>query len=74
MPTVKKVSEYEITVGKKTYMVDDDTVILVNGKKSSLSTLKRGMRVMVIGKTIARGRTTEDSLFEASRITAKTKK
>lgn len=74
MPTVTSVSEYEIKVGKKTYMVDDDTVILVNGKKSPLSALKRGMRVMVTGKTIARGRTTEDSLFEATRITANTKK
>ena len=74
MPTVSKIQDNEIVIGRKTYLVDDDVVIKINGKKSSLSAIKPGMRAMVTGKIIARGKTTEESLYEARRITVRTKK
>ena len=73
MPTVSSVDDTEIVIGKKTYIVADDAKITVDGKKASVSSIQAGMRALVTGKVISRGKTTADSLFEATRITARTK-
>ena len=70
---MSRVSDGEIVIGKKTYLVDDNARITVNGKKAPVSAIQVGMRALVTGKVIARGKTTAESLYEASRITARSR-
>jgi hypothetical protein len=70
---VSSVDGSEIVVGKKTYIVDENAKITVNGKKASVSAIQAGMRALITGKVISRGKTTAESLYEATRITARSK-
>ncbi len=70
---MSSISDGEIVIGKKTYIVADNARITVNGKKASVSAIQTGMRALVTGKVISRGKTTAESLYEASRITARSK-
>ena len=73
LPVVTKVGDGEFTVGKKTYVIEEGAVITVDGKKADASAIRVGMRCLVNGKVIARGKTTAESLYGASRITARTR-
>lgn len=62
-----------ITVGKKQYMLDENSQIYLDGEKASLSAIKPGMRVMVTAKILVRGRRQADSLYGASRLVARSR-
>lgn len=71
LPKVTKVKGEQITVGKKTYQVTSFTRITVNGKKASLSEIEPGMQASVAGGVLRYGRTKGDTLYKATRISAK---
>ena len=72
LPTIRKVGEDMVTVGKKTYKVTSFTSILVNGKKAKVTDLKAGMQVSVTGGVLRYGKGASDTIYKASRIMAKT--
>ena len=63
LPEVTNISGNEITIGRKTYLVDESARITVDGEKTDFSAIKVGMRAMVTGKVLARGKTTAESLY-----------
>jgi hypothetical protein len=65
---------YGVTIGRKTYMVGKSASIMVDGEKAGVSDLAAGMRALVTGKVMEKGKTTEQSLYRATRITARTSK
>jgi hypothetical protein len=72
LPVVTSVEETRITVAnKKTYFVGGDAQITVNGEPAELSSIQAGMRVLVSGKMIQRGRKGVEPLYRATRITAR---
>ena len=73
MPSISKVNDAQIVIGKKTYVVADNAKITLNGKKASVSSIQVGMRALVSGSVIVRGKTTADSIYKATRITARSK-
>ena len=72
LPVVTSIEETRITVdNKKTYFVGGDAQITVNGEPAELSSIQAGMRVLVSGKMIQRGRKGVEPLYRATRITAR---
>ncbi|MEE2623215.1 MAG: hypothetical protein VCA40_04975 [Roseibacillus sp.] len=71
LPTIRKVGGDSVTVGKKTYKITSFTRILVNGRKATLGDLKAGMQVSVAGGVLRYGKGEADTVYKASRITAK---
>ena len=71
LPTIKKVGGDSVTVGKKTYKITSFTKILVNGRKATLRDLKAGMQASVAGGVLRYGKGESDTVYKASRITAK---
>lgn len=71
LPKVTKVTGERITIGKKTYQVTSFTRITVNGKKASLSEIEPGMQASVAGGMLRYGRTKADTIYKATRISAK---
>ena len=71
LPVVKKVGKGMITVGKKRYEVSDTARIMVNGKPAELSDIKPGMQASVAGGVSKYGRTSADTIYKASRISAR---
>ncbi|HBM78195.1 MAG TPA: hypothetical protein DD438_08790 [Verrucomicrobiales bacterium] len=72
LPTIRKVGEDLVTVGKKTYKVTSLTRILVNGKKAKVADLRSGMQASVTGGVLRYGKEASDTIYKASRIMAKT--
>ena len=62
------------TIGKsqKTYLVDTFAKIQVNGKRASLADIRPGMRVLVGGRVLQKGKTNADTIYRATRVTART--
>ena len=71
LPTIKKVGVDSVTVGRKTYKITSFTKILVNGKGATLGQLRPGMQVSVAGGVLRYGKGEADTVYKASRITAK---
>ncbi len=71
LPTIRKVGGDSVTVGKKTYKITSFTKILVNGRKATLRDLKAGMQASVAGGVLRYGKGEADTVYKASRITAK---
>ena len=71
LPTIRKVGGDSVTVGKKTYKITSFTRILVNGRKATLRDLKAGMQASVAGGVLRYGKGEADTVYKASRITAK---
>jgi len=71
LPVIKKVTASSITVGDRIYKVSESTVIIVNGEKASLNKLKVGMQVAISGSPKEFGKTTDDTVFKATRIVAR---
>ena len=71
LPTIRKVGGDSVTIGRKTYKVTSFTRILVNGKRGPLGQLKPGMQVSVTGGVLRYGKGEADTVYKASRITAK---
>lgn len=71
LPTITKVGDEQFTAGRKTYFIGGRTSITVDGKRAEPSDLAVGMRVMVTSRVVAKGDTVESSLYQASRITAR---
>jgi len=75
LPVVTSIEQDRITVaGKKTYLVDSFSTIVVDGRTADLAALRLGMKVLVNGRMIERGDDTKASLYKASRITARSGK
>jgi hypothetical protein len=71
LPTVKKVNGDKVTIGQKTYQVNDLTRISVNGEAAKVKDLKPGMQVSVTGGVLRYGKGRGDTLYKATRISAK---
>ena len=71
LPTIRKVGGDSVTVGKKTYKITSFTKIVVNGKKATLGDLRAGMQASVVGGVLRYGKGAADTVYKASRITAK---
>ncbi|MBL49806.1 MAG: hypothetical protein CMP28_12770 [Roseibacillus sp.] len=71
LPTIKKVGGDSVTIGRKTYKVTSFTRILVDGKRATLGQLRPGMQVSVAGGVLRYGKGEADTVYKATRITAK---
>ena len=73
LPKVTKVGNEMITVGGKVYLVTEDTRITVNGRAGCrLGSVKRGMQCLISGSVIDYGKTSRDTFYKATSITART--
>ncbi len=71
LPTIKRINGDKVTIGKKTYQVNDLTKITVNGESAKVGTLSSGMQVSVTGSVLRYGKGKSDTLYKATRISAK---
>ena len=65
------VSDIGFSTKSKTFIMDDSARITVDGEDATLADLQPGMRVLVTSKLMEKGATQADSLFSASRVTAR---
>jgi len=72
LPIITSVDADSFSIGKKTYLVDELARIQVNGKRASLAEIQPGMRVLVGGRVLQRGKTNADTIYRATRVTART--
>lgn len=70
LPVVQKVTEDSLTVGGKLYKVSQATRITVNGEKAPLSSVEQGMQVQIAGGVLTYGKTSQDTIYRATRIAA----
>lgn len=71
LPTVAWVKGNRFKVGRKTYVLDDSTEVVVNGEEAGVEALKPGMQVMVSSRLGKLGDGVEDSEYRATRVVAR---
>jgi hypothetical protein len=71
LSTIKRVNGDKVTIGKKTYQVNDLTKVTVNGESAKVGDLSSGMQVSVTGSVLRYGKGKSDTLYKATRISAK---
>ena len=71
LPTVQRVGGGSLTVNGKYYEVSKDADITVNGEDANLGDIKKGMQVLVSAKVLSYGKTSKDTVYLATRITAR---
>jgi hypothetical protein len=68
LPRVTAIDGNRISVGKKTYLVNDTVDVTVDGKEASVSAIQPGMRVLVTNQVMDRSK----DIYKATRIVART--
>ena len=68
LPLVTAIDGNRISVGKKTYLVDDTVDVTVDGKDATVGAIQPGMRVLVTNQVMDRNK----DIYKATRIVART--
>lgn len=71
LPTVKSIGGGMITVGDKIYEVPSSAEITVNGRSAELGDIRPGMQASVSGGVSKYGKTSADTIYKATRISAR---
>jgi hypothetical protein len=72
LPRVTSVSADGFSTDGKTFLVDEFAKITVDGAPGELRGIRVGMRVLVSSRILAKGATKADTIYRATRVTART--